>query len=75
MQQVCGEQNVLNLRCGLAGHKINRRRVWNDGQYFRTDCDRCGRPLVRTLSGWEPFEENASDEALPTTAGPQEDRG
>jgi hypothetical protein len=42
--------------CGLTGHKINRRRVWNDNVNFRTDCERCGTAMVRDLSGWVPYD-------------------
>jgi hypothetical protein len=48
---------IANLVCGLSGHKINRRKVWHDEVHFRTDCDRCGRPLIRALAGWELFDE------------------
>lgn len=56
---------LASLRCGLSGHKINRRRVWNDGTHFRTDCDRCATPLIRDLKGWRPVE--ASDPAVDET--------
>ncbi len=45
--------------CGLSGHRINRRRVWYDGINFRTDCDRCGKGLLRAISGWTEFSEDA----------------
>lgn len=43
--------------CSLSGHRINRRRVWHDGINFRTDCDRCGKGLIRGISGWTEFDE------------------
>lgn len=45
--------------CGLSGHRINRRRVWHDSINFRTDCDRCGKGLIRGISGWIEFVETA----------------
>lgn len=57
---------LASLRCGLSGHRINRRRVWNDGTHFRTECDRCGTPLIRDLKGWRPVQD--SDETVDETA-------
>lgn len=57
---------IANLVCGLSGHKINRRKVWHDTVNFRTDCDRCGIPMIRTFAGWEPFDEVQHQNALRT---------
>ena len=57
------------LVCGLSGHKINRRKVWHDEVNFRTDCDRCGRPMIRELSGWMPFDEEQHRDALRSERG------
>ena len=43
---------VSAIICHFRNHRINRRRVRHDGQYFRTHCTRCGKPLVRRPSGW-----------------------
>ena len=43
--------------CKLLGHKINRRRVWNDGIDFRTTCERCDSPLIREFGAWTAFKE------------------
>ena len=55
-----------NPLCGLSGHRINRRDVWYDGVHFRTDCARCGKPMVRELKGWvrhDPGEHGPIDRA------------
>jgi len=44
------------LRCKVFGHKINRRRVWDDGLNYRTRCDRCDAPLIRGRDGWRPLD-------------------
>ena len=33
--------------CTLIGHRRVRKRVWNDGTDWRTNCARCGTPMVR----------------------------
>lgn len=43
--------------CNVMGHRIDRRRVWNDGIDFRTTCPRCGTEMVRDLTGWREFDE------------------
>jgi hypothetical protein len=48
---------VLNsFLCKIAGHRINRRRVWNDSVDFRTTCERCGSELLRDESRWREFD-------------------
>lgn len=43
--------------CKVAGHRVNRRRVWHDKFDFRTSCDRCGAPLIRDdADGWREFD-------------------
>ena len=44
------------LFCRLLRHHVNRRRVWNDQINFRTNCTRCGAPLLRDQRGWREFE-------------------
>jgi hypothetical protein len=55
--------------CGAVGHRINRRRVWNDCVDFRTNCSRCGAPLVRDNVGWRAFD-SARDENPHRVANP-----
>lgn len=47
---------LATLICRLANHRVNRRHVWNDGLDFRTNCRRCGEPLLREASGWRRFD-------------------
>lgn len=42
--------------CHLTKHRVNRRKVWNDGISFRTRCRRCGRELLRGSHGWREFD-------------------
>jgi len=48
--------------CLVAGHAINRKRVWHDGLDFRTKCSRCGQPLVRSEHGWRAFIESEDED-------------
>ena len=49
---------LLNFVCKIAGHRVNRRRVWHDSVDFRTSCERCNTPLIRDeKKGWRPFDE------------------
>ncbi|WP_156313560.1 hypothetical protein [Erythrobacter sp. SG61-1L] len=42
--------------CRTFGHRVNRRRVWNDGIDFRTSCHRCGTELIRDLDQWREYD-------------------
>ncbi len=42
--------------CRARGHRVNRRRVWDDGISYRTNCERCRKPLIRDLDGWRLFD-------------------
>lgn len=42
--------------CRTIGHRINRRRVWNDGIDFRTSCPRCGMELIRDPDQWRDYD-------------------
>jgi hypothetical protein len=42
--------------CRIIGHKVDRRRVWNDSVDFRTSCARCGTLLVRDQVKWREFD-------------------
>lgn len=48
---------LTSFICRVAGHRVDRRRVWNDGIDFRTGCARCGQPMLRDLTGWREFDE------------------
>jgi hypothetical protein len=30
--------------------------VWDDGVNFRTNCERCDKPLIRDKQGWRVFD-------------------
>ena len=45
-----------SLICKVSGHRVNRRRVWDDGVNFRTNCERCDKPLIRDKQGWRVFD-------------------
>ena len=47
---------LKGLICSVASHKVNRHRVWHDSVNFRTNCERCGRPLLRDGKGWREFD-------------------
>ncbi len=38
---------MLGWICTLTGHRRVKKRVWNDGHDWRTNCTRCGKPMVR----------------------------
>lgn len=44
--------------CKARGHRVNRRRVWDDGLSYRTNCERCRVPLIRGIEGWRQFDTN-----------------
>ena len=48
---------LTSFMCRIAGHRVDRRRVWNDGIDFRTACGRCGVPMLRDITGWREFDE------------------
>ena len=60
--------------CKYLGHKVNRRRVWNDGVDFRTACTRCTRPLLRDSGGWREFD-NVRDSGWERSSQPKRDKG
>ncbi|WP_425482326.1 DUF1660 family phage protein [Altericroceibacterium indicum] len=43
---------IANFLCRYFGHKINRHRVAHDGANYRTNCQRCGQPMIRDWDGW-----------------------
>ena len=58
---------MLNsLMCSLAGHSIDRKRVWHDGHSFRAKCQSCGTAMIRDRNGWREFdfEADASENRL-----------
>jgi len=46
---------MSHVLCRLRGHKVNRRRVWNDTLDYRTSCERCDTPLLRDHDGWRDY--------------------
>jgi hypothetical protein len=55
---VLGGAVIKRLYCKVVGHRVNRRRVWNDQLNFRTNCERCAVPLLRDRNGWREFDTN-----------------
>jgi hypothetical protein len=49
------------LACRILKHRVDRRRVWNDGLDFRTACGRCSVPLLRDAGGWREFDAPRDD--------------
>jgi len=47
---------MLTTICKLIGHRIDRRRVWNDDYDYRTTCRRCGAELIRDAEEWRTFD-------------------
>lgn len=60
---------MSSLLCRLTSHRINRNRVWFDNLHHRTNCDRCGLPMIRDVTGWRPFD-SARDADLRRTLHP-----
>lgn len=56
---------MLNsLICRVVGHKVDRRRVWNDSVDFRTTCTRCRDPLLRGEAVWRRYDPARDDSAM-----------
>lgn len=47
---------LTSLICRVAGHSINRKRVWDDGLNYRTTCRTCRGELIRLQGGWTGFD-------------------
>ena len=60
---------LKGLICSVMRHKVNRRRVWHDNLHFRTNCERCGLPLLRDAQGWREFD-SESDADVTRAAHP-----
>ncbi|WP_454883383.1 hypothetical protein [Sphingomonas oryzagri] len=54
----------LNILCLIAGHKINRAKVWHDGLDHRSRCARCDATLVRDpqVGRWRVFDPKKDDD-------------
>ena len=61
---------LMTLICSVAGHKIDRHRVWNDTINFRTNCTRCNVSLLRANNGWREFNPD-SDHNIARRAHPR----
>lgn len=45
--------NLLQrVQCMVGSHARDRKRAHFDGEQFRSVCSGCGRPMVKTPSGW-----------------------
>ena len=53
---------LASIICRVAGHKVDRRRVWNDEIDFRTICTRCGQPLLRGDTAWRAYDPGQDDD-------------
>lgn len=44
--------------CVFRGHMHDRKRAWDDGLNWRSECKRCGVPMIKdAISGkWRLFE-------------------
>lgn len=49
--------------CRIAGHAIDRNRVWHDGISNRARCTRCRQPMIRGIEGWRQFDPVEDDAA------------
>jgi hypothetical protein len=51
--------------CLFGNHHRSRGRAWNDGSFFRSWCEGCGKPMVRDVHGWhlDRTAENSASEA------------
>ncbi|RDC60353.1 hypothetical protein HME9302_01557 [Alteripontixanthobacter maritimus] len=47
---------MMQAICRIAGHRIDRGRVWHDRLDFRTTCRRCHTELLRSSEGWRAFD-------------------
>lgn len=47
---------LKRLLCQIFHHRVNRRKVWDDDFNFRTNCERCGVPLLRDHRRWREFD-------------------
>lgn len=65
---------IKDLLCRLLDHSVDRGHVWNDGYDYRTECRRCGAPLIRDPHGWRAFDE-ARDGNLPRKPHPHDRAG
>ena len=43
---------MSNLICVALGHRADRERAAHDGRDYWSSCRWCGRPLIRSLTGW-----------------------
>ena len=65
---------LKGLLCNVANHRVNRHRVWHDNLNFRTNCERCGKPLLRDTKGWREFD-SAIDSDTSRSAHPHSEDG
>lgn len=40
----------MSLICGIAGPRLDAKRLWHDGLNWRSICVRCGAPMLREIS-------------------------
>lgn len=38
--------------CLFGKHHRSRGRAWNDGMTYRSWCEGCGKPMIRSMHGW-----------------------
>lgn len=50
--------------CRIAGHQVDRHRVWHDGINYRTNCTRCATALLRAQEGWREFDPELDSSAI-----------
>ena len=57
-----GSLAMSSIFCSLTLHRIKRNRVWFDSLHHRTNCDRCGLPMIRDVTGWRPYDHERDDD-------------
>lgn len=47
---------LQRLSCAFGTHRRDRRRVWHDGDDYRSYCAGCEAPMLRTHNGWTTID-------------------
>ncbi|AHE52007.1 hypothetical protein NX02_01205 [Sphingomonas sanxanigenens DSM 19645 = NX02] len=47
--------------CAAFGHRADRGRAAHDGRDYWSKCRWCGKPLIRSMTGWRAGGETESD--------------
>ncbi|WP_157216309.1 hypothetical protein [Flavisphingomonas formosensis] len=52
---------MIRLLCRVLGHERDSRRIWRNGNDYRSYCKRCELPLIRESGGWRPYDAAVDD--------------